>query len=140
LVSGPTPTPTPSPSPTPTPYVGTPSVSFTTTNIYGSRSNGAGTTTLTSGTTITVIGGTVTIKLKTWVVTGYRADTSITIGGNSYSPNEAGQGTTGGTGEGYASYTTFTLGVGVYNVTNWTVSAISDGSLTVAQAKLEQVV
>jgi len=46
---------------------------------------------------------------------------------------------TGGTGIGNASSTTFTLGVGTYNITEWTVSAISDGSLSVVQAKLEQV-
>jgi hypothetical protein len=31
------------------------------------------------------------------------------------------------------------LGVGTYTITNWTVSATSDGSQTVTQAKLEQV-
>ena len=139
-----TPTPTPTVTPTPTPTVTstpTPTASFTTSTITAVRTNGtAGTTTETSGTTITVINGTVTIRLKTWVETGYRSNTSLTIGINTYSPGESGQGITGGTGIGYASSTTFTLGVGVYNITNWTVSAISDGSqTTVTQAKLEQV-
>lgn len=145
----PTPTPTPSSTPTPTPTPTatsvdqTPSASFSTSLITASRTNGiAGTTTQTSGTTITVINGTVTIRLKTWVVTGYRADTTIEIGSYSYSPDFAGQGATplSGVGEGNASSTTFTLGVGTYNITNWNVSAISDGSLTVVQARLEQVI
>jgi hypothetical protein len=114
---------------------------FSRSTISASRSSGAGTTTETSGTTITVTYDTVTIKLKTWVVTGYRADTTIDVNGSSISPDFAGQGASplSGTGEGNASFTTFTLPVGVHTVTNWDVSAISDGSLTVAQAKLEQV-
>jgi hypothetical protein len=144
-----TPTPTPSSTPTPTPTptatneVQTPSASFSTSTITASRTNGiAGTTTVTGTTTITVTNGTVTIRLKTWVVTGYRADTTIDIGANSYSPDFAGQGATplSGVGEGNASSSTFTLGVGTYNITNWNVSAISDGTLTIAQAKLEQVI
>lgn len=125
-------------TPTPTPIP--PEASFTTSTISTSRSSGAGTTTATSGTTITVINGTATIRLKTWVVTGYRSNTSITINGSTYTPGQAGQGMTGGVGEGNASQTTFTLPIGTYTITNWTVSAISDGSLTVAQAKLEQVI
>jgi hypothetical protein len=140
--SGPTPTPTetgPTPTPTTTPL---PQASFSTSTIYASRPGSptpAGTTTETSGTTITVINGSVTLKLSTWVNTGYRSNTSLTIGINTYSPGESGQGMTGGTGIGNASSTTFTLGVGTYNITEWTVSAISDGSLSVVQAKLEQV-
>lgn len=137
-----TPTPTPTNTPTPTPTGLPPTASFSTSTITAARTNGiAGTTTETSGTTITVINGTVTIKLKTWVTTGYRADTTIDVNGSSISPDFAGQGATplSGTGDGNASFTTFTLPIGVYTVTNWTVSAISDGSLTVAQAKLEQV-
>ena len=123
-------------APTPLP----PEATFTTSTISTSRSDGAGTTTVTSGTTITVINGTATIRLKTWVVTGYRSNTSLTIGGTTYTPGEAGQGVTGGIGEGNASQTTITLPIGTYTITNWTVSAISDGSLTVAQAKIEQVI
>jgi hypothetical protein len=115
---------------------------FSTSLISASRPSGAAlTTTETSGTTITVTYNTVTIKLSTWVISGYRSDTSITVNGSSISPDFAGQGATplSGTGEGNASYTTFILPVGVYNVTDWTVSAISDGSQTIVQAKLEQV-
>jgi hypothetical protein len=138
----PTPTPTVTPTPTPTSTSTSPTASFTTSIITASRPGSptsAGTTTETSGTTITVINGTVTIRLKTWVITGYRSNTSLTIGINTYSPGESGQGITGGIGESNASSTTFTLGVGTYVITNWTVSAISDGSQTVTQAKLEQV-
>jgi hypothetical protein len=118
-----------------------PTATFSTSTISASRSSGAGTTTQTSGTTITVVNGTVTIKLKTWVVSGYRSDTSMTVNGSSISPDFAGQGATPltGTGEGNASFTTFTLPIGVYTVTDWTVSAISDGGQTIVQAKLEQV-
>jgi hypothetical protein len=119
-----------------------PTATFSTSTITAARQGGtAGTTTETSGTTITVVNGTVTIKLKTWVVTGYRSDTTITVNGSSISPEFAGQGATPltGTGEGNASFATFTLPVGVYTVTDWTVSAISDGTQTVVQAKLEQV-
>jgi len=143
----PTPTPTSTSTPTPTPtatnIVQTPTASFSTSTITASRTNGtAGTTTVTGTTTITVTNGTVTIRLKTWVVTGYRADTTIDIDSNSYSPDFAGQGATplSGVGEGNASSTTFTLGIGTYSITNWNVSAISDGTLTIAQAKLEQVI
>jgi hypothetical protein len=138
----PTPTVTPTPTPTPTNTSSTPTASFSTSTITAFRIGGTpGTTTETSGTTITVINGTVTIKLKTWVIGGYRSDTSITIGGSSYSPEFAGAGAIplAGLGEGNASYTTFPLGVGTYTITNWTVSAISDGTQTIAQAKLEQV-
>jgi hypothetical protein len=140
--STPTPTPTNTPTPTPTNTSGTPTASFSTSIITAARTNGiAGTTTETSGTTITVINGTVTIRLKTWVVTGYRSNTSILIGINSISPGESGQGVTGGVGESFASSTTFTLGIGTYNIINWTVSAISDGpGQTISQAKLEQVI
>lgn len=135
---GPTATPTLTPTPTATPL---PQASFSTSIITAFRIGGTpGTTTETSGTTITVINGTVTIRLKTWVVTGYRSNTTLTIGINTISPGESGQGMTGGVGESNASSTTFTLGIGVYNITNWTVSAITEGSgQTVAQAKLEQV-
>lgn len=142
----------PNASPTPNPSDGwsvtigcaapvlSPVANFTTSTISVSRIGGsAGTTTATSGTTITVTNGTATIRLKTWVVTGYRADTTLTINGNSYSPTEAGQGMTGGTGEGNSSFVDFNLPIGTYNITSWTVSAISDGTLTVAQAKLEQI-
>jgi hypothetical protein len=142
----------PNASPTPNPSDGwsvtigctapvlSPVADFTTSTISVSRIGGsAGTTTATSGTTITVTNGTATIRLKTWVVTGYRADTTLTINGNSYSPTEAGQGMTGGTGEGNSSFVDFNLPIGTYNITSWTVSAISDGTLTVAQAKLEQI-
>lgn len=130
-------TPTITPTSTTTLY---PEASFTTSTISVARTGGgAGTTSATSGTTITVINGTATVRLKVWVVTGYRADTTITINGNPYSPTEAGQGMTGGTGEGNASFIDISLPIGTYNVTNWTVDAISDGTLTVAQAKLEQV-
>ena len=114
---------------------------FSRSTISASRTTGAGTTTQTSGTTITVTYNTVTIKLSTWVISGYRSDTSITVNGSPISPEFAGQGGVplSGTGEGNASFTTFTLPVGVYNVTDWTVSAISDGSQTIVQAKLEQV-
>lgn len=150
-ILGTTPTPTPtstnplSPTPTPTNTPSTPTASFSTSTIAASRPGSptiAGTTTETSGTTITVINGTVTIRLLTWVETGYRSNTSILINGNSYSPDFAGQGATplSGVGIGNASSTTFTLGIGVYNVTNWTINAISDGTQTVAIAKLEQVI
>ena len=115
---------------------------FSRSTISASRSSGAGTTTETSGTTITVTYNTVTIKLSTWVETGYRADTTITVNGSSISPDFAGVGASplSGVGVGNASYTTFTLPVGVYNVTDWNVSAISDSNTTtVVQAKLEQV-
>lgn len=117
---------------------------FSTSLISASRPGSptiAGTTTETSGTTITVTYDTVTIKLSTWVETGYQADTTINVNGNSISPDFAGQGASplSGTGVGNASYTTFTLPIGVYNVTNWNVSAISNGTQTVAMAKLEQV-
>ena len=149
IIFGTTPTPTPTPTvtptvtPTPTNTSSTPTASFSTSIISAFRIGGtAGTTTETSGTTITVINGTVTIRLKTWVESGYRSDTSITIGGSSYSPDFAGAGATplAGVGIGNASYTTFPLGVGTYTITNWTVSAISDGTQTIAQAKLEQVI
>jgi hypothetical protein len=117
-----------------------PEASFTTSNINAAWINSyAGTKTETSGTTITVVNGTATIRLKTWVVTGYRADTTLTINGNPYSPTEAGQGMTGGVGEGNASFIDFNLPIGTYNITSWTVSAIGDGSMTVAQAKIEQI-
>lgn len=129
--------PDPTPNPTAT---ASPQASFTTSNINAAWLNSyAGTKTETSGTTITVINGTATVRLKTWVVTGYRADTTLTINGNTYSPTEAGQGMTGGTGEGNSSFLDINLPIGVYNITSWTVSAISDGSMTVAQAKLEQI-
>jgi hypothetical protein len=139
----PTNTPTPTPTPTPTNGSGAPTASFSTSIISAFRSGTAGTTTETSSTTITVINGTVTIKLKSWVIIGYRSDTSITIGLSSYSPDFSGEGATplAGTGEGNASYTTFSLGVGIYTITNWTVSAITQGSgQTIVQAKLEQVI
>lgn len=135
-----TPTPTPTPTTTPTGTL-SPMASFSTTTINAAKTtSGAGSQTETSGTTITVLYGTVTIKLKVWVETGYRANTSITVNGTTISPNFAGQGATplSGTGEGNASYATFNLGIGVYTITNWTVTAVSDGSMTVAQAKLEQ--
>jgi hypothetical protein len=115
---------------------------FSISTISASRSGSAGTTTQTSGTTITVTYDTVTIKLSTWVETGYGADTTIDVNGSSISPDFAGQGASplSGVGVGNASYTTFTLPVGVYNVTDWNVSAISDSNTTtVVQAKLEQV-
>jgi hypothetical protein len=122
------------PTPTPTPA---PEASFTTSTINAFRPSGsAGTTTSTSGTTITVINGTATIRLKTWVVTGYRSDTTLTISGNAYSPSQAGQ---DGTGEGNATFVDINLPIGVYNITSWTVDAITDGSQTVAQAKIEQI-
>ena len=138
----PTITPTNTPTPTPTNVSTVPTASFSTSIISAFRSGTAGTTTETSSTTITVINGTVTIKLKSWVISGYRSDTSITIGLSSYSPDFSGSGATplSGTGEGNASFITFTLGVGVYTITNWTVSAISDGTQTIVQAKLEQVI
>jgi hypothetical protein len=119
-----------------------PTASFSTSIITAARPSGnAGTLTETSGTTITVINGTVTIKLKTWVETGYRSDTTITVNGSSISPEFAGQGATplSGTGQGNASFVTFPLPIGVYTVTDWTVSAISDGTQSVVFAKLEQV-
>jgi hypothetical protein len=125
-IVGPTPTPTPAPE-----------ASFTTSTINAFRPSGAaGTTTVTTGTTITVINGTATIRLKAWVVTGYRADTTLTISGNAYSPSQAGQ---DGTGEGNATFVDINLPIGVYNITSWSVDAITDGSQTVAQAKIQQI-
>lgn len=138
----PTNTPTPTPTPTPTNTVQTPTASFSTSQITASTFSTNADTTVTSSTTITVVGGTVTIRLKTWVVTGYRANTSITIDGSSYTPSFAGAGATplAGTGEGNASSITFTLPIGVYTVTNWTVTADYNSENTVASAKLEQVI
>jgi hypothetical protein len=120
----------------------TPTASFSTSQITASTFSTNADTTVTSSTTITVVGGTVTIRLKTWVETGYRANTSITINGSSYAPSFAGDGATplAGTGIGNASYTTFPLGVGIYSITNWTVTADYNSGNTVAFAKLEQVI
>lgn len=125
-IVGPTPTPTPAPLAT-----------FTTSTVSGSSFSG-GSNTVTTGTTITVTNGTATIRLKAWVVTGYRASGAITIG-TTYSSGTAGQSYTCGTGEGCSAFTDFSLPIGVYNVTNFSVTAISDGSMTVATAKIEQI-
>ena len=122
------------PTPTPTPA---PLATFSTATVSGSSFSG-GSNTVTTGTTITVINGTATIRLKAWVVTGYRASGTITIG-TTYSSGTAGQSYTCGTGEGCSAFTDFNLPIGVYNVTDFSVTAISDGSMTVATAKIEQI-
>ena len=126
----PTPTPTPIPTATPLPPV----VTFSSTNATNTSST-PGSTGSTSNPTITVENATATIRLRVTLQTGYQADSTITIsGGGSF---YAGPAVT--IGSGGSEIVEFTLGVGTYNIINWVVRAISDGTFTVAQATLSQV-
>lgn len=117
------------PTPTPTPTAVPPLAEFSVS--YGSNSSSSGTGTSNYSPIITVTNGTALIRLSVQVQTGYQGDTTLTVpGSGSYSPTAA-------QGAGNTTYIEFNLGVGVYNCT-WTVSAISDGSLTVATSTLSQ--
>ena len=118
-------TPTPTPTVTPLPPVAEFSLA------YGTNTSSSGTGTSTFTPTITVTNGTALIRLTVKVETGYQADATITItGGGSYSPTAA-------SGSGNTSFVEFNLPIGVYNTT-WTVSAISQGEMTVASSTLTQ--
>ena len=120
------------PTPTPTPLP--PVVTFSSTNATNTSST-PGSTGSTFNPTITVENATATIRLRVTLQTGYQAESTITIsGGGSY---YAGPAVT--IGSGGSEIVEFTLGVGTYNIINWVVRAISDGTFTVAQATLSQV-
>lgn len=126
----PTPTPTPPPTATPLPPV----VTFSSTNATNTSST-PGSTGSTYNPTITVENATATIRLTVTLQTGYQAESTITIsGGGSF---YAGPAVT--IGSGGSEIVEFTLGVGTYNIIDWVVRAISDGTFTVAQATLSQV-
>lgn len=124
------PTATPTATPTPLPPV----VTFSSTNGTNTSST-PGSTGSTFNPTITVENSTATIRLRVTLQTGYQADSTITIsGGGSF---YAGPAVT--IGSGGSEIVEFNLGVGTYNIVNWVVRAISDGTFTVAQATLSQV-
>lgn len=121
---------TPTPTPTPLPPV----VTFSSTNATNTSST-PGSTGSTFNPTITVENATATIRLRVTLQTGYQAESTITIsGGGSYYAGPAVS-----IGSGGSEIVEFTLGVGTYNIINWVVRAISDGTFTVAQATLSQV-
>lgn len=126
----PTLTPTPTPTATPLPPV----VTFSSASGTNTSST-PGSTGSTFNPIITVENSTATIRLTVTLQTGYQADSTITIsGGGSY---YAGPAVT--VGSGGSQIVEFNLGVGTYNIVNWVVRAVSDGTFTVAQATLTQI-
>lgn len=126
----PTLTPTPTPTATPLPPV----VTFSSTSGTNTSSTPSSTGS-TFNPTITVENSTATIRLTVTLQTGTQADSTITIsGGGSF---YAGPAVTAGSGG--SEIVEFTLGVGTYNIVDWVVRAVSDGTFTVAQATLSQV-